>query len=62
MRQRKRKRRNNLQLKMNLDIIRKAKANKKTLPLRERNGLKVLKPVFQKTPNAEESFFWKGNV
>lgn len=47
---------------MNLDIIRKAKANKKTLPLRERNGLKVLKPVFQKTPNAEESFVWKGNV
>lgn len=40
---------------MNLDIIRKAKANK-IFFLGERNGFKVLKPIFQKTPNAEEFF------
>lgn len=47
-----------LELKFNLDIIRKAKVSKqKTIVLEKRNGLKVLETVLQ-SPLAEESFIY----
>lgn len=47
-----------LELKFNLDIIRKANGNKqKIIVLEKRNGLKVLGTVLQRLP-AEESFLY----
>ena len=47
-----------LELKFNLDIIRKAKVNKqKIIVLEKRNGLKVLETVLQRLL-AEESFIY----